>query len=177
MPAPRLLAVSDLHVRYPENRAIVEGLRPGDDGDWLIVAGDVAERVDDVRRHPGPAARAVRQVVWVPGNHELWTPPTDPVHAARRASATAHLVRMCRAARRASPRRTRTRSGPGAGGPVVVAPLFLLYDYSFRARRHRDRGGGRWPRPTGPGWSAPTSTCSHPDPYPDRDAWCAARVA
>ena len=28
MPAPRLLAVSDLHVGYPENRAVVEGLRP-----------------------------------------------------------------------------------------------------------------------------------------------------
>ena len=28
MTPPPLWAVSDLHVRYPENRAIVEGLRP-----------------------------------------------------------------------------------------------------------------------------------------------------
>ncbi|MDN5934255.1 MAG: metallophosphoesterase, partial [Pseudonocardia sp.] len=41
----RLWAVSDLHVRYPDNRAIAVDLRPADPGDWLIVAGDVAERV------------------------------------------------------------------------------------------------------------------------------------
>ena len=40
----RLLAVSDLHVRYPENRAVVEGLRPGSDGDWLIGHGPAAHR-------------------------------------------------------------------------------------------------------------------------------------
>ena len=39
MTDPRLLAVSDLHVRDPENRAVVEGLRPGSDGDWLIGTG------------------------------------------------------------------------------------------------------------------------------------------
>ena len=48
MSAPRLLAVSDLHVRHPENRAAVERLRPDDAGDWLIVAGDVGEQADDV---------------------------------------------------------------------------------------------------------------------------------
>jgi hypothetical protein len=36
--APRLLAVSDLHVRYPENRAIVDDLAPGSDGDWRSCA-------------------------------------------------------------------------------------------------------------------------------------------
>ena len=48
MPASRLLAVSDLHVRYPGEPRDRRGLRPASDGDWLIVAGDVAERVDDV---------------------------------------------------------------------------------------------------------------------------------
>ena len=48
MITPRLLAVSDLHVRHPDNRAVAEGLRPTSDGDWLIVAGDVGEQVDDV---------------------------------------------------------------------------------------------------------------------------------
>ena len=39
---PRLLAVSDLHVRHAENADIAAGLHPGHPGDWLIVAGDVA---------------------------------------------------------------------------------------------------------------------------------------
>ena len=41
--AAKLLAVSDLHVAHPKNRAIVEELRPDSPVDWLLVAGDVAE--------------------------------------------------------------------------------------------------------------------------------------
>jgi hypothetical protein len=32
---PRLLALSDLHVAYPESREIVANLRPERAGDWL----------------------------------------------------------------------------------------------------------------------------------------------
>ena len=45
---PRLLALSDLHVGYRENRAIVEDLRPESRDDWLIVAGDVGELFADI---------------------------------------------------------------------------------------------------------------------------------
>ena len=40
----RLLAISDLHVGHADNRELVADLAPETDGDWLIVAGDVAER-------------------------------------------------------------------------------------------------------------------------------------
>jgi predicted phosphodiesterase len=44
-----LLAVSDLHVRYPENRQFVQDLRPESDRDWLLVAGDAGlRRVPDL---------------------------------------------------------------------------------------------------------------------------------
>ena len=46
--AGKLLAISDLHVAYAENRAIVEALRPESADDWLIVAGDVGEMVSDI---------------------------------------------------------------------------------------------------------------------------------
>ena len=46
--APRLLAISDLHVGYPENREITENLRPESAGDWLLVAGDVGELIADI---------------------------------------------------------------------------------------------------------------------------------
>jgi hypothetical protein len=45
---PRLLAVSDLHVAYPQNRRLVEDLRPRSEADWLLVAGDVGERMPDI---------------------------------------------------------------------------------------------------------------------------------
>ncbi|HZG06136.1 MAG TPA: metallophosphoesterase, partial [Streptomyces sp.] len=44
----KLFAISDLHVRYEENRRIVEGLRPRSDGDWLLVPGDLGEVFADV---------------------------------------------------------------------------------------------------------------------------------
>ena len=69
----RLLAVSDLHVGYPENRAIVEGLRPGSAGDWLIVAGDVGELFADIEWALGLLTERFEAVIWVPGNHELWS--------------------------------------------------------------------------------------------------------
>jgi predicted phosphodiesterase len=34
-----LLAVSDLHISYRENREVVDRIRPVSEGDWLIVAG------------------------------------------------------------------------------------------------------------------------------------------
>ena len=40
---PKVLAVSDLHVAFPENREIVADLRPESAADWLLVAGDVGE--------------------------------------------------------------------------------------------------------------------------------------
>src|SRR4029077_5825868 len=41
----RLLAISDLHVSHPRNRRWVADLPPGLPGDWLLVAGDLAEKV------------------------------------------------------------------------------------------------------------------------------------
>ncbi|HSX98634.1 MAG TPA: metallophosphoesterase, partial [Streptomyces sp.] len=71
-----LLAISDLHIGYPENRALVERMRPETDDDWLLVAGDVAETVADIRWALETLAGRFAKVVWVPGNHELWTHPS-----------------------------------------------------------------------------------------------------
>src|SRR5438477_2530211 len=75
--SPRLLAVSDLHVRYPENRKFVEDLRPGSDEDWLLVPGDVGDRWADIEWALRELSRRFATVIWAPGNHELWTSPSD----------------------------------------------------------------------------------------------------
>ena len=165
--------MSDLHVRYPENRAIVEGLRPVSDGDWLIVAGDVAERVDDVVGTLTLLRERFATVVWVPGNHELWTRQKEGVALRGRSVTTTSCRRAAPSA--CSPRRTRSRSGrarAGRGRRAAVPALRLLVP----ARRHRDRRGR-------PGCRLHRRRGVHdeyllaPDPYPDRAAWCAARVA
>ena len=146
--AGRLLAVSDLHVGYPENRAYADALSPGDPGDWLIVAGDVGEVFADVGFVLASLASRFAKVIWTPGNHELWTLPSDPV-ALRGAARYEALVKVCRRFGVLTPE-DEFPVWDGPGGPVTVAPLFTLYDYSFRAGatgRWRDRcAADPWPR-------------------------------
>ncbi|MGC4789310.1 metallophosphoesterase family protein [Micromonospora sp. DT178] len=169
-----LLAISDLHVGHRDNREVVEGLRPGSPGDWLLVAGDVGDTVADVEWALGLLSRRFAKVVWAPGNHELWTPPADPV-ALRGTARYAYLVDACRRLGVLTP------EDPypvwrGAGGPVVVAPLFLLYDYSWRPDGF-DTPEAALEEAYRTGIVCTDEFLLHPDPYPSRSAWCAARVA
>ncbi|MDQ3826986.1 MAG: metallophosphoesterase, partial [Actinomycetota bacterium] len=126
----RLLGISDVHVGNRENREVVEGLRCESDNDWLIVAGDVAELVSEIEWALRVLCDRFCTVIWVPGNHELWTPPHDPV-TLRGQARYQHLVDLCRGLGVITPE----DSYPvwqGPGGPALIAPLFLLYDYTFR---------------------------------------------
>ncbi len=166
---PRLLAVSDLHVRYPENREVAAGLA-GDPGDWLIVAGDVAERVDDVVAVLADLAARFARVIWVPGNHELWTRTKDPVDL-RGEHRYRHLVERCRALGVLTPE----DPFPVFEG-VTVAPLFLLYDYSLLPAGTTTPAEGLAAAYRA-GVVCTDEHLLYPDPYPSREAWCEARVA
>jgi 3',5'-cyclic AMP phosphodiesterase CpdA len=170
---PRLLAVSDLHVRHPENRAVVERMRPGSDDDWLLVAGDVAERVDDVTATLARLRDRFATVVWVPGNHELWTRSRDRV-GLRGEPRYRHLVAACRDLGVLTPEDP-FPVWPGEGGPAVVAPLFLLYDYTFLPAGTSTPAEGL-AAAYGAGVVCTDEHLLHSDPFPDRAAWCAARV-
>ena len=166
----RLLALSDLHLSHPANREALESL-PAFRDDWLVLPGDVAtgpKRLDWCFRRLTPK---FRQVVWVPGNHELWTVP-DTVPSLRGVALYERLVRIARA------HGVLTPEDPYPvvelrDGPVLIAPLFLLYDYSFRPRHVRRADVVRWARETGA--VCADEVALHPDPYPDRDSWCAVR--
>ncbi|MEU4541142.1 metallophosphoesterase [Streptosporangium sp. NPDC023825] len=169
-----LLAISDLHIGYQENRSIVERLRPTSASDWLLVAGDVSEKVSDVEWALGLLAGRFEKVVWAPGNHELWTHPGDPVQL-RGEERYRHLVEVCRNLGVATPEDPYpTWTGPG--GPVTVAPLFVLYDYTFRmpgVATKEEALAIAYDK----GVVCTDEMLLHPDPYPTRDAWCDARIA
>ncbi len=111
--------------------------------------------------------------VWVPGNHELWTPPDDPAQL-RGKQRYWHLVQVCRRIGVLTRDDPHLRGG-GKGGPVTVAPLFLLYDYSFRPAGTATNAEAI-PRTIGASVVFTDEFLLHPDPYPNRDAWCHARV-
>jgi 3',5'-cyclic AMP phosphodiesterase CpdA len=168
-----LLAVSDLHVRHRENREVVEAIRPDSDDDWLIVAGDVGEYFADVEWALTLLSRRFAKVVWVPGNHELWTPPKDPVQL-RGEERYRRLVRLCRDLGVCTPEDDYP-VWTGPGGPVTLVPLFLLYDYSFRVRGTTTIEESL-KRAYDAGIISTDEMLLHPDPYPSREAWCRARV-
>ncbi|MFI9155849.1 metallophosphoesterase family protein [Streptomyces sp. NPDC053367] len=169
----RLLAISDLHIGYPENRELVEKLRPESEDDWLLVAGDVAETVEDIRWTLELLADRFRKVVWAPGNHELWTHPSDAV-TLRGVARYEHLVAMCRELGVVTPEDPYP-VWEGDGGPALVAPLFLLYDYSFLPKGCTTKAEGL-AYAHGTGIVCSDEHLLHPDPYPTREAWCRARV-
>ncbi|MFB6619985.1 metallophosphoesterase family protein [Streptomyces sp. NPDC085524] len=169
----RLLAISDLHVGHPENRRILEELRPGSEDDWLIVAGDVGETAEGVAWALSTLSARFARVVWVPGNHELWTAPGDPL-TLRGEARYQHLVDLCRSLGVVTPEDPYP-VWQGAGGPVLVVPLFLLYDYTFRTGAARTKAESL-AQAYATGVVCTDEFLLHPDPYPTREAWCRARI-
>ncbi|AWB84220.1 metallophosphoesterase family protein [Corynebacterium liangguodongii] len=122
---PTLWAVADLHAAVRANQEHIEAIGPRTPEDWLIVAGDVAENIDLVTRVMGRLAERFSTVVWAPGNHELFSRSFDRYRGVERYG---ELVRRMRKLGVVTPE----DPYPVFHG-VTVAPLFTLYDYSFRA--------------------------------------------
>ena len=123
----RLLAISDLHLAVPQNRAAFSAL-PKNPEDWLIVAGDLCENVDLFAAALEFLAKRFARVIWVPGNHELWLTDREAgIGSSQRKYAA--LVAIARRIGVATPEDEFPVWPPG--GEIVV-PLMTLYDYSFR---------------------------------------------
>ncbi|MDQ8044988.1 MAG: metallophosphoesterase [Solirubrobacteraceae bacterium] len=169
--APRLLAVSDLHVAARDNRRAVAEIPPHPD-DWLILAGDVGDTPDQVRWTLDLLAPYFAKLVWVPGNHDLWAPAGTDL--SRGEARYEELVEICRSFGVLTPEDP-FATFPSADGPLVVAPLFTFYDYSFREALLTKEAALELSERAGivcmDEYMLPA------DPYPSREAWCAARVA
>jgi 3',5'-cyclic AMP phosphodiesterase CpdA len=168
---PRLLAISDLHVRHKANRAAVGSASEHLD-DWLIIAGDVCEKVEDLAWVLDTLGPRFARLLWVPGNHELWSPQASPLQGVARYEA---LVEVCRSRGVSTPEDPWPVWDEGGAAPHLVALLFLLYDYTFRPPGFDAEGAVRWAGEAG-------IVCMDelrlsPEPYPTRQAWCADRVA
>jgi 3',5'-cyclic AMP phosphodiesterase CpdA len=170
---PRLLALSDLHVAYPENRELVADLRPESDGDWLLLAGDAGELSPDIEWALRTLSERFARVIWTPGNHELWTHRADPVQL-RGQERYMYLVGLCRDLGIATPEDPYP-VWPGPQGPVTIAPLFLLYDYTFLPDGAATKEQGL-AHAYKTGVVCTDEMLLHPDPYPSREAWCWARI-
>jgi 3',5'-cyclic AMP phosphodiesterase CpdA len=167
----KLYALGDLHLRYEVTRRALQALAPHPE-DWLIVVGDVGETEEHLRFAWAVLRRRFAKLLWVPGNHDLWTNPSLPGDR-RGEDKYLRLVEICREHGVLTPEDDFVE-WPGEGPSCILAPLFLLYDYTFRPDHVAPENAVEWA-------AEENILCSdevllHPDPYPSRPAWCHARV-
>lgn len=166
----KLYAISDIHLGYEINRNAFATLAAHPQ-DWLILAGDIGETTEQLEWALEIATSRFAQVLWVPGNHDLWTLPTDPQQV-RGEAKYFHLVSICQKYGVLTPEDPYV-AWPGAGVRCLLAPLFLLYDYSFRPPTVPLARAVAWAEEAGV--VANDEFLLHPDPYRSRAEWCAAR--
>ena len=138
-----------------------------------MLAGDVSDGYRGLDRCFDLLVRKFRRIVWVPGNHELWSRPNSAGEP--RGVALYHrLVEIARGYGILTPEDP-FPVFPHPTGDLVIAPLFLLYDYSFRPDEVAAGDVVRWAREEEV--IAADEYFLHPDPFPDRASWCADRCA
>ncbi len=164
----RLYAISDLHLGHRENREALKGLsaRPED---WLILGGDVGESLEHLEIALDAATSKFARAIWVPGNHELWANGDGEPRGVAKYEA---LLALCRSYGVLTPEDPYP-VWEGEGGPAVLAPLFLLYDYSFRPDHVSREEAIAWAAESG-------VVCADerfldPAPHDSIEAWCVAR--
>jgi len=167
----RLLAISDLHLGHAPNRAGLTDVADHPD-DWLILAGDVGERIAHLELALETLAPRFAKLLWVPGNHDLWVAPGDDSGLRGEARYRA-LVDLCREYDALTPEDPYPL-WPGEGPPTVIAPLMVLYDYTFRPDHIPVDAAVAWAAEAGV--RCADERYLHPDPYESRSAWCAARA-
>lgn len=168
----KLWAIADLHVGYEVNRAALERVGEYPD-DWLIVAGDAGDTPAQLDLVLRTLTTRFKQLVWVPGNHELWTPRTL-APAERGLGHYERLVALCRRYGVLTPEDP-FPEWPGDGPLRAIVPLFLLYDYSFAPDEIGPDGAVAWAAERGV--RSADEDLLAPHPFDTRAAWCHARVA
>lgn len=165
-----LYAISDLHLGHQTNYQALARL-PFFPNDWLIVAGDIGETIAHFHYALRILTERFQQVIWVPGNHDLWT-LSSAEHPDRGQAKYLRLVKLCRSYGVLTPEDPYVY-WPGADFKALLVPTMTLYDYSFLATSlSREAALARA--------IANKVICAdelvlHTDPYANMEAWCAAR--
>jgi predicted phosphodiesterase len=168
----RIFAMSDLHLNYASNTCALKEL-PFYPEDALLLVGDIGESLAELQLALELCSARFARVAWVPGNHELYSLASADRHL-RGVAKYAACVALCRQFGVLTPEdpfpvwETETES-------FTIAPLFVLYDYSFRPPEVAAKDVVTWA--AADGVYCNDERYLHPEPYKSRQDWCAARCA
>lgn len=116
----RILAISDLHTDFRENLRLIEQI-PASlySGDVLIVAGDIADNTEIIKRTLSLLRSRFKTVLYMPGNHELWVrgEEYDSIEKLFRILSLCHSLDI--------------QTTPTKINDLWVVPLFSWYDSEF----------------------------------------------
>ncbi|MFC1526120.1 metallophosphoesterase [Candidatus Latescibacterota bacterium] len=129
----RIFATSDLHADFHANRELVEGISPTEyRQDGLVLAGDVAHRLEELARVLETLRERFAWMVFVPGNHDLWVrgEEGDSLEKFHR------ILELCDS--------LGVTTAPSWMGGHRVVPLFSWYDPSLDGGQSTDPIPERW---------------------------------
>ena len=116
----RVFATSDLHTDIKENWRLIQHLSDVSyQEDTLIVAGDIADRLDIIKNTLSLLSNKFQHVFYIPGNHELWVrhDDCDSVEKLHR------VLELCD--------ELGVQTRPASVYGLWIVPLFSWYDSSF----------------------------------------------
>lgn len=137
----RILAISDLHADFRENREWLAQISDADHRqDVLLLAGDVTDKQDLLERTLESLRRKFAQLFFVPGNHELWDRERAYADAIAKFE---HILERCAA--------LDVCTEPRVVDGIRIVPLFSWYarpeesaDSLFRDKASEDQSRTSW---------------------------------
>jgi len=138
----RVFAISDIHADYEENLAWILSLG-GEEyaSDILILAGDVTDKMPILEQVFTSLVASFKEVLFVPGNHELWVQEEGFDCSLSKFEAIAELCKSCG-----------VHTDVLELSDISFVPLYSWYDFSFgEPDRHlrrawRDFRACSWPK-------------------------------
>lgn len=118
----RIFAISDLHTDFKENWLLVEQLPKSlYQNDVLIVAGDIADGNEIIKRTLSLLRSRFNMVFYTPGNHEMWVRNRgDGFDSIDKLNA---ILSLCDS--------LDVQTSPAPAGKFWIVPLFSWYDLEF----------------------------------------------
>jgi predicted phosphodiesterase len=116
----RILAISDLHTDFRENKVLLEQLSGVSyQRDILIAAGDISDRIETLKSTLTLLRAKFMKVFYVPGNHELWVRRGDHTSIEKFFS----VLALCQT--------LDIQTSPEKVDTTWVVPLFSWYEPQF----------------------------------------------